>query len=353
MFKSLRIKNILSHKDSYFEFDLGVNALIGESDCGKSAAFDAIGKVINNKPSGNELVSHWAKEGSIELTTTEGDEIVRIIGTRNLYILNGKELKAFGQGVPDQVVEALNMSSINMQIQGDRHFLLPPFYSPGEVARILNSLIGLDDIDKSTSYISKHLRQISSTRTGKQQELQLLEDQLQEYDDLDKMETMIKHAEMFQAQVSASNTRLQNANSIMQSVTKIYYEIKDQDDIIRHESRVLRIEKKLQNLNKLMLKDKALEYYKEKSDHLTTTINNSDLFIQYESIIEKLQSQVKSISEKEDRLFQLIRIQKSWLQLNTTVKEQSRIEKQLHKEFDKEFPDECPLCEAPKDWDIR
>ena len=353
MFKSVRIKNILSYKDSIFEFDPRVNALIGETDCGKSAVFDAIGKVINNKPSGNELVSHWAKEGSIELVTTEGNEIIRIIGKRNLYFLNGKELKAFGQGVPDQISEALNMSSINMQIQGDRHFLLPSFYSPGEVARILNSLIGLDDIDKSTSYISKHLRQISSTRTEKQQELQLLEDQLQKYDDLDEMETMVRHAEMFQAQVTASNTRLQNMITISQSANELLCRINNQDDILRHESRIIRIEKKLQNLNKLKKKEETLEYYKEESDYLTTTINNSDLFIQHKSTIDKLQSQVKSISEKEDRLFQLEQIQESWLQLNIVVKEQGRIEERLHKEFDKEFPDECPLCEAPKDWDIR
>src|SRR5665647_764854 len=76
MIKSLEIHNVQSHKDTFLEFDPGVNVIIGSSDSGKTAILRAIKKVVFNRPLGDSFISNWAKEYFIRITTSE-DTITR------------------------------------------------------------------------------------------------------------------------------------------------------------------------------------------------------------------------------------------------------------------------------------
>lgn len=161
MFKKLLIRNFQSHKNTDVEFDPGVNVIAGASDSGKSSMFRSLIWVINNRPLGDS-VRNWKckKDDEVYVEIELGNEPVSIaknrIGKTSSYVLRDDveaiSYEAFKQDVPDEIRSALNMSEINIQSQHDSYFLLND--SPGEVARKLNELTGLDVIDRLFKFIN-------------------------------------------------------------------------------------------------------------------------------------------------------------------------------------------------------
>ena len=125
MITKLHLKDFQGHADSTFEFDPGVNAIIGGTDEGKSSVIRAIRLVAENRPSGNSFIRNGAKETAVTLELPEG-AVVRQKGTAShKYILNGVELTAFGQGVPEAVADFIRIDpEVNIQRQSDPYFLL-------------------------------------------------------------------------------------------------------------------------------------------------------------------------------------------------------------------------------------
>lgn len=164
MLEKLEIVNFQSHQLTKLEFSPGVNVMVGPSDNGKSAILRALFWLIQNKPDGMGFVSHWnlTPKGVIKGTTEvilkydEGVVTRRRTKDCNQYILNENVLDAVGRDVPAEVSKSLNISDVNIQTQLAPHFLLAD--SAGEVARILNRTIRLDDIDKFLSLVEQKKR---------------------------------------------------------------------------------------------------------------------------------------------------------------------------------------------------
>ena len=76
MIKKIIIENYQSHKKTIIELNTGVNAFIGDSDSGKSAAMRAINWVNSNRPLGEGFISDWS-EGCQVTIETETDIIIR------------------------------------------------------------------------------------------------------------------------------------------------------------------------------------------------------------------------------------------------------------------------------------
>ncbi len=159
MIKSVEIFNFQSHKHSLFEFSPYVNNIIGSSNSGKTAVLRAINWVINNRPSGEAMVSNFnrdskgnQKEDTKVTVVTDNHTISRVRSKQgNYYVLDGKTLEAIGMDVPDEIRDALNMGEVNIQSQMDAPFLISN--TPGEVARFLNKIVQLDKIDVYLSAI--------------------------------------------------------------------------------------------------------------------------------------------------------------------------------------------------------
>jgi exonuclease SbcC len=174
MLDVVEISNYQSHETSRFEFCPGINVIVGPSDNGKSAVLRAICWAIENKPDGVGFVSHWnlTDKGVLKSPTVVSLLFERGIITRrrgkdvNQYEIDGRVLDTVGRDVPPDVASALNMTEVNIQRQLDAHFLLSD--SAGEVARILNRTIRLDDIDKLLALVEQKKR---ATRTAVEQAL--------------------------------------------------------------------------------------------------------------------------------------------------------------------------------------
>jgi len=168
MITKLSLINFQSHRNTVLEFSPGVNAIVGQSDSGKSAILRALYWIKNNRPSGDAFVSHWARNGrgvQVEETSAGieiGDTaIARIRGKAlNAYRINGKDLEAVRTDVPAEVSEALRLSDVNIQRQLDSPFLLGE--SPADVARFFNELVHLDEIDAALTIVESKKRETAA-----------------------------------------------------------------------------------------------------------------------------------------------------------------------------------------------
>ena len=188
MIKSIHLQNFQSHKDTKIELSDGVNAIVGKSDSGKSALFRALYWVIYNKPGGDAFRSYWGGDTAVTIALTDGTTITRKRTDKdNCYILNGKELRAFGSGEPPkEIQDALCIGNVNVQTQMDAPFLLGS--TGGEVARYLNKIVNLDIIDTTISNINKELLSAKRDHTLCVRRVETLEEKVAQYDYIEDME---------------------------------------------------------------------------------------------------------------------------------------------------------------------
>lgn len=160
MIEKLTLKNFQSHKHSELEFAPGLNAIIGQSDSGKSALLRALRWIVTNRPSGDAFRSDWGGDTEATVQMAEGTITRYKNDSGNGYLLGGSKFQAIGTGVPDEIINTLAIDDVNIQQQLDRPFLLDD--SPGEVAQHFNRVARLDKIDTSIQIVQSQIRKINA-----------------------------------------------------------------------------------------------------------------------------------------------------------------------------------------------
>lgn len=160
MIEKLTLKNFQSHKHSELEFAPGLNAIIGQSDSGKSALLRALRWIVTNRPSGDAFRSDWGGDTEATVQMAEGSITRYKNDSGNGYLLEGSKFQAIGTGVPDEIINTLAIDDVNIQQQLDRPFLLDD--SPGEVAQHFNRVARLDKIDTSIQIVQSQIRKINA-----------------------------------------------------------------------------------------------------------------------------------------------------------------------------------------------
>lgn len=202
MISRLTIENFQSYRRAEIEFSPGVNVIIGPTDAGKSAIARAIKWAARNRPRGTDFRSDWAKECTVKLDVDEEYRIIRQrTKSENLYKLidpndpSGAEMefKAVASDVPDEIQNVLNLEDLNFQTQIDPFFMLQS--SPGEVARFLNEIAGLQEIDTVSKNLDKYVKQKRNDQASAERQKYDLEQELEKYQDLEQIEKNIRKAE--------------------------------------------------------------------------------------------------------------------------------------------------------------
>lgn len=210
-FNRITIKGFQSHSDTVIDLHDGVNVIVGESHVGKSAVIRAINWVLRNRPLGNSFIKTGEKTAHVIIETDSGIVVERIKNKKeNKYILrigDEKEEVNAGSGVPEPVLEALNLSDVNIQRQHDPYFLI--FDSPGNVASTIRSATGLDDIDLVAAEISKRLRSATTDINSTERDIEELDSALEEIDaiDLDALQSAITRSENIISELNEVQSR--------------------------------------------------------------------------------------------------------------------------------------------------
>lgn len=309
MIRSATAHNFESHQDTTLEFHPGVNVLIGSSDSGKTAFIHSLYWNRYNRPLGNTFIS-WSNQNdkgtpigetsSTIVVENEGEShsIKRVRSPKlNGYVIDDlPPLEAIGSGEPPaQVLDLLNLSDVNFSMQMDPHFLISK--SPGEIAKYLNTLVHLDDIDTSIAVI------LSMQKSNKKELIATDKE----------IETLAKEKEKF--------TWLERANALLEQAEALQKKI---DDLTTKRDRI----------DALCSTARA---NKGKIDVLAALLKK---ITPYMDRIDFLHQEIAALSTKKNKLSTCLRTVQAQLNtVTTTKKEYERLEKLL--------PPICPECGKP------
>ena len=342
----LIIDNFQSHKHSEIILHKGVNVIVGRSDVGKSAIVRVLRWIFDNKPSGDSVRSNWGGDTKAEAVFEDGTLTRLRSSSFNGYILNDEEFKGFGQSVPKEIADFLNVNEINFQSQFDSPFMLGPEWTPGKIGSFLNKIVDLEITDVAI----KNIKSAISTDKNKiallTEEIKDHEKELKQYEDLDVFESKVLKLERDQDRLSL----------LEDEVIKLEYEfinplemLEDRIDSISHVPNLLdqisQTEKEMEKLKKIEKEVESLktvideiEHYKNIAESLTDVPNLA-------RSIDKAYKDVGTYNRVRETERELIQLIQTYENLQTDIDDLTEQLEDDKKEFHELMPEgECPLC---------
>ncbi len=197
MLKSIKLTNFQSHINTNINLSPGVNVFIGKSDAGKSSIVRALYWLLFNRPLGDDFRTYGSAKTAVEIELDE-HKIIRVKSdVENEYKIDDITLKAFGQEVPEDIVNIHRISNkLNVQTQISPLFLLQS--SAGEVARYLNQIAGLGEIDLAISKLTKKTGHLHDRQTHLSQRINELSTLLEKFNYLGQAEDVLGKAKILQ-----------------------------------------------------------------------------------------------------------------------------------------------------------
>lgn len=348
MLKSIKIKNFESHKNSKINLSPGINIIIGDNDSGKSALLRSLEQIALN-PIGDDYRSNFAngkEETEIEIITDK-DEIIKRIRSKNknqYQIGNNQPLEAFGRGkVPDEISTILSIENINIQPQKEPAFLLTS--NSGQIAKYLNQIVNLEEIDGSLSFIKKKKKTINhNIELLETENLVELEKELEQYSNLETWESKLKEVEGYENQCKKLESTYEKGISLLDELDGLQSKLAEDKRIIQYKSEVstllsysknssdlsVKIQKAFCLIVELHKQNKYKEKYKNILQHKKGVASLVELYKNQKSLGDK-------IEKVEKRLYNLKTEEKRKKDLISLIKTKKT-------ELDKIMPDICPLC---------
>lgn len=210
---ALLIENFQSHVLSDFRFGPGLNVILGQSDTGKSAAIRALRWALYNEPRGTDYVRHGASVCRVQITFSDGVEIVREVHQtartpRHKYLVRTpgeaeRIFEGFGADVPPDVSRAHGMPQVfldkdrgvtlNLGSQLEGPFLLSDTGS--NRARAIGRILGVHVVDAAIRASSRDLKAISREQGRLEKDVEEYDQQLSEFAELNQQEEALAQAE--------------------------------------------------------------------------------------------------------------------------------------------------------------
>lgn len=354
MIKELVIKNFQSHPGSILHFDKGVNVIIGSSDSGKTAILRAIKWVVTNRPSGDEFRSKWGGETEVTIAIGEPDKIVmgdKVIARlktdkENAYRIDDKELKAFGQDVPEEIQIALNLNEVNIQEQLDSPFLLSS--SPGEVAQHFNKIANLEQIDLSLKKVQGFIKQIETDIKATQNNIHFCSGELKLQPDFHSLEKRIVALEELEKEILTKSTQCRTLESLLEEIVSAKEDLESIAGLLAIETEVKTILTLFEKQEQLMINQRKIATVLANIETLEENLAKLEKLLLTENTVNRITNkynELDQLASKQSTLSDKIRQTKS-LQNQMKINEEAL--KTASKHFATFFPDICPLCDTPK-----
>lgn len=238
--ESVEIWNFQSHEHSVFHFEPGLNAIVGPSDNGKSAAVRAIRWVTDNEPQGAEFLRVGAKEVKAKISYSNGYKLTRkrTLKSSGEYIVedpSGVETpyKGFSNNIPVEVVNVHQMPkssltsdksfSLNIANQLEGPFMLSE--SPGVRATAIGRMIGVQDVDAAIKEKGKKVGGLQREVKIQEQLVTSLEGKIIEYTDLPELKLQINQGELLLANQEIRERNLTNLQQLQNNMFQVSNEI--------------------------------------------------------------------------------------------------------------------------------
>lgn len=345
MIESIRLTNFQSHRDTHLDFHPGVNVLIGPSDTGKTAIMRALRWVVFNRPLGDAFRSWWSVEQRDPTAVTlklPGDVVVRRVRSEsdNLYEINGEQFIA--KEIPPEVSSALNIGEINVQGQMDNVFLLSQ--SPGEVARYLNRVIDLEQIDTALFNIAKRQRDERAELARWQGARGRLEEDLEAYDWLPEAEGELEQLEAFDRTLVHLKAAIVRGEGLLEDVQSEEHSLSRYRDVDDMDAELAELESAQRTIGE----------GRDKIDRLQPLLRNVKSYEHSLVRCNKVLAAEDELRELQEMEQGTLDLRRSAQRLEAQIEELRRTREErkeardrvmrLTREFNDKMPEECPLC---------
>lgn len=252
------LENFQSHKYSELEFDEGLNAIIGSTDSGKTAIFRALKWALYNEPQGDYFVREGEDYVSVKVFFDSGIVVNRYRKkNKNGYELTYPDgdvsvFEGFGVKVPKEIIEATKIRkvsftatearSLNMAEQLEGPFLLSD--TPGTKAAAIGKLVEADVVDYALSQTNLDLRSKRNVLKASKENLEILRENLKDYEYLQDLEDTIQRLEEIQRVKEKAERSLQTLENINASYTYTSRRISDLESLLEGLAEIDVIERK-------------------------------------------------------------------------------------------------------------
>ena len=349
MIRSVNIENFQSHAQTRLEFVDGVNWIVGASDVGKSTVMRAMQWLFENRPGGDAFRSHWGGDTLVQISTDNIGDVLSDVFTRgkgkeNYYAVNLCELKAFGQSVPDEITRTLNLDMpINFQRQHDGPFLVAS--SPGEVARELNRVASLEEIDTTFAAIEKRLRDTARRhQDGEAEQIERQQRLETEFADLDARESSITALEAAQTKISTKRREHDGLRATIEVAEAAKKWAENAARYIPAAAQIERLELVRDQHDKLWDERFRISSLIAAVHLCQTDIDNRKKFVSIN--LDDLLAMNADIEEKRRELWRLEKAIDNY-STSAQIVELKEAELLVRREaFNAAMPDICPLCEG-------
>jgi DNA repair ATPase RecN len=348
--KRLEIKNVQSWESASLVLHEGLNVIIGATDGGKSAIKRAFKWATENRPLGGDLLSKWGGDSSVMVDLEEDIAITRLCtksGDHSYTITyaDGEEqvFKAIGRKPPPaEVLEALNLTSLNRQEQMEGPFLLAS--SPGEVARYLNRVVDLEEIDTGLINIARTLREHEGELEHNLRALDDLEEEIKKYD-------WISNAEMYLVNLEIDAETLFKAKDDYRHLKDMIWAIEVKTEQLTNEKQLLKSNSQVEDMLNLLAEiDDTTEEYTD-LDFTRQNIVAKEAIVKEGKALLEAGSKVTELFALGDALGDAKQSYDALALLETKIDAKERVYQRLTKELDdleseyhELMPDVCPLC---------
>ncbi|GAV22514.1 AAA family ATPase [Carboxydothermus pertinax] len=245
--EKLILVNFQSHKYTEFNFEPGLNVIVGESDRGKTAVLRALRWLFYNEPKGTEFIRVGEKEARVTAYFSNGLILSRERSERkNRYVLMkpGEEpvvFEKFGQEVPPEIVEALRIHKVrldkdwevalNLGSQLEPPFLL--FESGTRKAKAIGQFQGVHLLDYAAKSVSRDIRSIDEEIRYKNNEITALKEKLTEFTDLPELFAQLNNLKTRKFIAKDAFERLNTLNALWENLIQTKQKIRENQQILK------------------------------------------------------------------------------------------------------------------------
>jgi exonuclease SbcC len=205
MIRQIKLVNFQAHRDLLLTVNPGLNVVVGASDTGKSAIIRAL-RFVALHEAASGLVTHGETSLQVGVLCEDGG-VFRFKNPKEYgYKVGQEKFLACAKQQPKAVSDRLMLTEVNFQSQMDSVFLLA--LTGGQLAREINKIVALDDIDKSISWLRTQSAKLGTLIDSEQHKLIRYKTDLLPYQNLDRKQELLKQLQdLAQRESELSNRR--------------------------------------------------------------------------------------------------------------------------------------------------
>lgn len=328
MIRSIEIENFQSHEHSILEFDKGLNVIMGTSHSGKSSIVRALQWALQNRPQGFSFRSHFAKPKESTRVAIEFIDDSYIVRERNKsenkYELPDCKLEALRSDVPEEVQRLSQITSTNIQAQGEPYFLLSQ--TPGAVGREFNRCVNLQIIDEKIKKANSIVDSTSRRKRDIETELNDIREKLPRFSHVTIAEKLLSEIDSLLLKSSNLQKEIDRLQVYLKKIEGATGEIKEINEWLSIETPFRVLKESCLEYRKLNQEISKLGRLSERVKEEQSIIESTKEWLKIEEPFQALKSDIQAFKNLSNSISILSRIvtdieqrEKVWEKANENV----------------------------------